>query len=263
MSYKSSLKNWEGLAKRDPLWSICTDPDKKNNQWSLDDFFKTGQEEVGLLMTYLVDQGLMPEDNQLALDFGCGVGRLSRALLQYFDQVIGIDAAPSMIKEANHLNEHKNLSFRHNENTNLELFPDDHFSFIYTIIVLQHIPYPYSIQYIASFINKLKPGGILVFQIPSQDIRKPSLIQKFKSVLKLRERLALIGIGKGFHMNMYCVTEDEIKSTIINQGGLLKKLLFTNHTLADYRGNLTFIDKQKSEDFISNLYIVTKPKNQP
>ena len=32
-----------------------------------------------------------------ALDFGCGVGRLSQALADYFDRVVGADVSPTMI----------------------------------------------------------------------------------------------------------------------------------------------------------------------
>ena len=35
-----------------------------------------------------------------ALDFGCGVGRLSQALTKYFEQVAGVDISHTMIAKA-------------------------------------------------------------------------------------------------------------------------------------------------------------------
>ena len=46
----------------------------------------------------------MPVDNQSALDFGCGVGRLSHALADLFLNVTGIDVSPTMVAKANELN---------------------------------------------------------------------------------------------------------------------------------------------------------------
>ena len=53
MGYKSSIKNWEGLAQRDALWSILTDDTKKDGKWDTENFFKSGQKEVELVFDYL------------------------------------------------------------------------------------------------------------------------------------------------------------------------------------------------------------------
>jgi SAM-dependent methyltransferase len=47
------------------------------------------------------------------LDLGCGNGRQSRYLAQYFDKVIGVDVAPSAVELARHeTTEEKNVEFR-------------------------------------------------------------------------------------------------------------------------------------------------------
>lgn len=43
-----------------------------------------------------------------ALDFGCGMGRLTQALTKYFEEVYGIDIAPSMIKLTEKYNRYDN-----------------------------------------------------------------------------------------------------------------------------------------------------------
>ncbi len=35
-----------------------------------------------------------------ALDFGCGVGRLTQALADYFNEVAGVDVSPTMVNKA-------------------------------------------------------------------------------------------------------------------------------------------------------------------
>lgn len=260
MSYANSNKNWEGLADRDMLWAILTDPNKKNKGWSLDEFFQSGEKEVDFIIRFLSDNNMMPDNLERALDFGCGVGRISRALSTHFNHTTGIDISEKMIQSARELNSdliHK-LDFKLNESPQLDIIDNNSLDFILTVIVLQHIPSDYSKVFIKSFLQKLKKGGVLVFQIPTKDIRKLSLLQWLKSKIKIRERLALIGIGQGYHMHMYPVPEDEIQQVVNNSGGEIVSCKFTNQTDPAYNGNIEFVDKKDSHDYYSQLFVVRK-----
>jgi ubiquinone/menaquinone biosynthesis C-methylase UbiE len=56
----------------------------------------------------------------------------------------------------------------------LRMFEDGHFDFIYSNIVLQHIPPEYSTRYIREFIRILDPHGMAVFQVPSAAALRPT-----------------------------------------------------------------------------------------
>ena len=57
-----------------------------------------------------------------AQGFGCGVGRLTRALADHFERVVGIDVAPSMIAQARAMNrEYARCNFRVNRSVRLRL----------------------------------------------------------------------------------------------------------------------------------------------
>ena len=260
MKYKHSNKNWEGLADRDMLWSILTDPSKKNNQWELADFFQSGQEEVDIIFNYLEQNNLFPKTTNSALDFGCGVGRLSRAISNYFSKTIGVDVSSTMVEQAKLLNDDiaQKTEFIVNEAIDLKCINPSSMDMVFTMIVLQHIPSNVSLKFIASFLDKLKPGGRLVFQIPVADIRQPSPIQKLKSNLRIRERLALIGIGKGFHMHMHVTPEDKIDSTIKNSGGIILHKAYTNQTDPAYNGKVVFCKAEECHDYLSRFYVVSK-----
>ncbi|WP_420485333.1 class I SAM-dependent methyltransferase [Iningainema tapete] len=110
-----------------------------------------------------------------ALDFGCGVGRLSQAMVQYFETVHGVDISPSMLKLADKYNQHGSKCKYHlNDQDNLKLFPDNYFDFIYSKITLQHMEPQYSRRYIREFLRILAPQGLLIFQIPSQSTLEPA-----------------------------------------------------------------------------------------
>jgi ubiquinone/menaquinone biosynthesis C-methylase UbiE len=170
MDIKQLQRNWNQFGEIDPLWSILTRPDKKGNKWKVGEFFKTGVEEVDALMRHVQSLGLnIPRGK--ALDFGCGVGRLTQALANYFAEVDGVDIAPSMIDLASTFNGHGDRCRYHlNETNSLKLFADNGFDFIYSNITLQHMPPRHSRNYIKEFIRVLVPHGLLIFYQPSEPI---------------------------------------------------------------------------------------------
>lgn len=261
MGYKSSIKNWEGLAQRDALWSILTDDQKKGGKWSSDSFFDSGKREVEAILEWIQLEGISIDKKSTALDFGCGAGRLSRALLNHFQKVTGVDASPTMVQIGNKANtDYSNqLQFVVNQSSDLSQFKSGSFSMVFTTIVLQHIPYPQSLKFIKEFIRILEPSGLAVFQIPTEDRRQLSTWQKLKSALRIRERLALLGIGKGFHMDMHTISSNEIEEAIKDEGGNVVLQTNTNHTEPAFNGNLKFLGNDEvASGFISKLFVVRK-----
>ena len=57
-----------------------------------------------------------------------------------------------------------------NNNDHLDIFGDDSYDFIYTTDVLQHIPQKHSLNYLTGLIRILSPKGVLIFQLPSENL---------------------------------------------------------------------------------------------
>ena len=259
MSYRSNVDNWEGLAKEDALWAILTDPDKKGGAWNEEAFFKTGEIEIENLFDYLSSQQFIPDLNT-AMDFGCGVGRISRALYPKFSKIIGIDASETMIDQAKKLNQafSDKISFLLNKAPDLSILPDNSISFIYCTIVLQHIPTSNSLKFISEFTRILSPGGILVFQLPIKDIRNISTLRRIREKLKIRERLAGLGFMTKPQMEMNVFEEKEILSLLNKEGCEVLDAAYTNHTSPSFNGALEFIKEDESIDFVSRMFVVQK-----
>jgi SAM-dependent methyltransferase len=261
MGYKSSVKNWEGLAKNDALWSILTDKSKKGDRWNTDDFFKSGKSEVEAVLALLKNEGIEVKRKNTAIDFGCGAGRLTRALYPYFEKVVGIDASETMVLlgRENNSDFSDKLEFKLNQTASLEGFSNASVSFALTLIVLQHIPFPQSLNFIKEMVRVLETDGLCVFQVPVKDVRKLSLWQKFKSTVRIRERLALIGIGSGFQMDMHVIEEGIIESAIQEMKGEIVLKSYTNQTLPDYNGDLQFYkEEHAASGYVSRLFVVRK-----
>ncbi len=168
MRLNAHKRNWEDLADVDPLWAILSDSRRQHGGWNLDEFFQSGEQEIANMMASAERLGY-PSHRRRALDFGCGVGRLTRALASRFERCDGIDVSERMIQRAQELNsEFRDCHFSVNNTNNLQIFPDDTFDLIYSSLVLQHIPHRGDIEgYILEFIRVLRHEGLLVFQLPS------------------------------------------------------------------------------------------------
>jgi len=165
---KRTRRTWDALGSKDALWAILTVPGKRDGKWDVEEFFGWGRDEIRALLDDLDELGLGVGRHR-ALDFGCGVGRLTRALADHFDEAHGVDIAPSMIRRAEELNaDVKGCRFHLNTTADLAVFPDDHFDLVYSNITLQHIEPRYARRYLGEFVRVARPGGAVVFQLPTE-----------------------------------------------------------------------------------------------
>lgn len=141
---------------------------KKDIPWDAAKFFQSGIFEIDAMLGYAESFQPLREKN-FALDFGCGVGRLTQALASHFDRVYGVDISPAMIQHArNYQGSGGHSEYLVNETGDLRLFPDGQFDLVYSSITLQHMPARFARQYIVEFLRVLSPAGVLLFQLPSR-----------------------------------------------------------------------------------------------
>jgi ubiquinone/menaquinone biosynthesis C-methylase UbiE len=173
MDIKELQRNWNERGKRDPFLSVLWLPEKIRNKWDRTEFFQTGTVEVDTTMEWVQSLGVVFPRSR-ALDFGCGPGRLTQALATHFDEVVGVDIAPSMLKVAKKYSKAGNkCEYYLNENPDLSMFTDSSFSFVLSIIVLQHMRPDYAKEYVKEFLRIVSPGGLIVFQMPHEKVTNP------------------------------------------------------------------------------------------
>jgi SAM-dependent methyltransferase len=209
MKLERLQQRWNAAGKDDPFWAVLAAPDKKGNRWQVDDFFKTGADEISELMSYVASLKI-PVARERALDFGCGPGRLSQALTEHFERVDGVDISPSMIDLARRYNRRPDRCDYHTLGADdLRLFPDAHFDFIYTTMTLQHLKPRYMRRYLEEFLRVLRPDGLLIFQVPS---RPASLSGRVKQIVPepLVDAYRRLRYGGHPAVTMYGLTPDEI-----------------------------------------------------
>jgi len=128
-----------------------------------DEFFATASDVVRSLVSELK----RVSNRQAALEIGCGPGRLMRPLARHFAEIHGVDVSDEMIRmAAERLKDTPNAHAHRGTGSDLALFPDEAFDFVYSYAVFQHIPSREVVfQYLREARRVLKAGGILRCQI--------------------------------------------------------------------------------------------------
>jgi SAM-dependent methyltransferase len=189
--------SWDQAATADAMFNIITDPAKAHGGWTPEEFFAHGQDEIDRAMERLAD--LVDIRLGRALDFGCGLGRLTQALTDWFGKVEGVDISSEMVLRARSYDPRLRCSFHHNPDGDLSLFKARTFDFVYSMIVLQHMPQDMQHGYVREFFRVLKPGGVAMFHTPEgPDSGHP-----------------------GWHLSMFGVTRETVGEWIAEGGGTL------------------------------------------
>ena len=260
MNLRRLRAHWDAWGRQDPFWAVLTHPDKKGNRWDPAAFFATGVEEIDALLDEI--RGLVPSlALGAALDFGCGVGRLTQGLARHFAVVTGVDIAPSMIEAADRYNRWPDrCRFAVNDGGDLRAFADSSFDLVYSLITLQHIEPRYARGYIAEFVRVAAPGGVVYFQVPSgkrptgldapgpQGLKArlqaaaPKVARLYDGGARLYDEVRL-AFSKGPRMELHAVPEAEVRAALEASGAAVVAIRE---------------DQSAGPDWISRRYLAVK-----
>lgn len=171
--------DWEELARREPHFAVLTNDEflrERLTPEALEKFWRSGEDDVAFLF------GLIgPIHPEIAVDFGCGVGRLTRALAKRAKRVVGVDPSPTMRKLAYPL---PNVSYTDQLPESADL--------IISLIVFQHIPTDRGYALFRQLLQILRLGGVAAIHFalsrPGGAIRR--LARRIRGASPLIHRIA-------------------------------------------------------------------------
>jgi 2-polyprenyl-3-methyl-5-hydroxy-6-metoxy-1,4-benzoquinol methylase len=207
--------DWKKFGEIDPYYGVLSTDNFRSNkidEVAKDKFFATGVTHVNRVFDVLkTHHGFAPGGK--ALDFGCGVGRITSALSSHFDAVTGLDIAPGMLAEAKRNAEmqgRRNLVYGLSDDPSY--MSEGTYDFVHSFIVLQHIPVKRGESIIRILLKALKVGGFgaVHFTYSAAD---PSVGSMAASVVKstpLVRNIANLMIGRKWayptmQMNKYSI----------------------------------------------------------
>ena len=156
--------DWRRIGETDPFWGVLTEErfrrDRMNDA-SRRAFYDSGSGDIAFVLdrVRMMVPGFRPRE---ALDFGCGVGRLSLAMARECERVTGLDVSSGMLTEARRAAETLGVG----NALFLDALPAAaRFDWVNSHIVFQHIPPERGCVILRDLLHRLVPGGVCSIQL--------------------------------------------------------------------------------------------------
>jgi SAM-dependent methyltransferase len=214
---------WQHLGETEPHFSVLTSElfEQSKIQETKAIFYESGQYEVDRLFKALDRNGINYSLFKSCLEYGCGVGRVTRWLSERFARVYGYDISRSHLQLAeSYLAEEKirNVTLHHIRKVqDIETLPK--VDLVYSLIVLQHNPPPIINLIIREFIKILNPGGVAYFQVPTY---------RLDYAFSLKDYLSHEAQAR--QMEMHVLPQKQIFEIVKQEGGKVIEVIEDNLT---------------------------------
>jgi SAM-dependent methyltransferase len=207
---KSMRRDWDRRARQNAHYYVATG----KRDWSVDDFYQSGETDVGHYVTSDMDnvcQGQDPKEMRV-LEIGCGAGRITRALARVFGEVYAVDISGVMVRRARQaLSGYPNAHILQNNGRDLSVVRPGlwrrilghhlKFDFAFSIIVFQHIPSREIVEsYVRDTCRLLRPGALFKFQVQGCSSVEVSSSNSWMGVPYTRAEAAEMAERCGFEM---------------------------------------------------------------
>lgn len=169
--------DWERIAASEAFFGVLTADKYRAAQLTperIAEFYATGDADISWVIDTFARVFAVAPKSGTALDIGCGVGRLARAMRRHATKVIGYDVSDSMLALAR---QHAGEGVEY-----VTAFPGGPFDWINSFVVLQHIEPPEGITLLKRALGGLAPGGFASIQVTAwrTDHMLPTGLRKLK-----------------------------------------------------------------------------------
>src|SRR5579885_3666135 len=142
---------WNAAARNDAMTAILTPPDGSANAEA--QFDQAGRLDAEWLRAWIAPDAVV-------LDVGCGMGRIEKHLAPYCARICSVDVSDEMIAKARAWTAGRdNVEFHRGSSTDLSMFPDASFDFVFSYFVLQHTDHEDALLALREIARVLKPGA--------------------------------------------------------------------------------------------------------
>lgn len=149
-------RDWDARAKENPRayinWPEFADDDEA--------FFASGLQDYEKYVLPFLKQMDFDPRGKVALEIGCGIGRIARWMSRDFGGFIGVDVSPEMVSKAASYGI-SNARFQAVSGADLAGIASESVDFVFSFAVFQHVPDKNAIfNYFAETARVLRRGGI-------------------------------------------------------------------------------------------------------
>ncbi|MBI5432191.1 MAG: class I SAM-dependent methyltransferase [Planctomycetes bacterium] len=157
--------NWNRMAELDAPGYIARRPGSAMPRWDKAEFLASGRAIVEACAARVRELGGELRGRS-ALDFGCGVGRMSAALLERYEEYVGVDVAEAMLARTRDFASSPRAAFVHSPRGDLAPLGGRRFDLVWSYVTLQHVPPDDAERLLVELAASVSEGGWLCAQVP-------------------------------------------------------------------------------------------------
>lgn len=243
-------RTWQHLGEMNPFFGVITDETNRSSavdHVAIDRLYQSGEEYVRWIRDIVTQEFAGELTIASALDFGCGVGRITVPLAGWIGSAVGIDVSPGMLKEARlHSELHPDVDIRFvlSDESNLTALP--HFGLVHSFIVFQHIEPAKGRTLAESLLDLVEDDGLAILHFPYRSSMSRSrrlrqgLYTRYPSVWATKNRLLRRKREPMIEMHLYDVSW--LLGTLQDKGFHRVALRFSRH--GEFDGIVAFAQKR-------------------
>ena len=149
--------DWDRRVRHDYRFWMSDGVENDASMWS------SGARDFEILIAGLDKERLR---SGVAVEIGCGVGRLLRPASEIFRNVIGVDVSPEALRQAQRLlADRPNISFVPGSGVDLAPVESGSADFVFSFASLSNVPKAVLASYLVESARILKHGGLLTLQV--------------------------------------------------------------------------------------------------
>lgn len=172
-------EQWERFAREDAEYYVLTGVSRGRRADTRSEFFESGRKQAERL---LEDCKPYLNGRDLAIEIGCGVGRVALPLSRQFARLIAVDVSPTMLSKLEE-NAARDVAAGHIESMLADQAWDDPNTadLVYSVLVFQHIErYEEIASYVGRISRALRPAAIGYLQF---DTRPRTVLYRMRNAL--------------------------------------------------------------------------------
>jgi SAM-dependent methyltransferase len=185
-------RDWDERARRDAFHYIAS----WKPSWKLEDFLASGAKDYRQLVAPVLERCRIPAAGDVMIELGCGAGRMTPNFARRYKRVIAVDLSSEMLRLARKIHAaEQNILWLRIAGADLACLADGSADFIFSYLVLQHIPSQVlAMEYIYEMLRVLRPGGAFLFQFNAN--RAPTMNLRGRLAWGVVDKLWSVGLAR-------------------------------------------------------------------
>jgi len=186
---KSNIE-WEKWGERDPLYAVAAWQGKERgtaNAWTDDEFYELGRSDWADFLRHWQHYGLRLGT---CIKVGCGAGRITKQLAQYFQYVTALDISQHQLDYAKQHISVPTVTFVRSDSTKLPV-ADESCDAVFSVHVFQHFESHADALAVFQDIHRaLAPDGTFMIHLPLYELPDTKISILFSPIITFAKRLS-------------------------------------------------------------------------